>query len=142
MRKTSTLRATKASGSREIDAEKRDSGPSMTTGATTPSTIIGFRAPRLVLKTRNRTPETAASATMRPMAGPKRPSRPRDPNQLGKLIVDLATGEAQETVVPETPAQVNGRSGGLKGGKARAAKLSPQARSESAKKAAQARWGA
>jgi hypothetical protein len=34
-----------------------------------------------------------------------------------------------------------GRIGGLKGGKARAAKMTPEERSESAAKAAQARWG-
>ena len=27
---------------------------------------------------------------------PKHPKRPRDPNQLGKLIVDLATGAIEE----------------------------------------------
>jgi hypothetical protein len=26
------------------------------------------------------------------------PKRPRDPNQLAKLIVDIATGEAEDTV--------------------------------------------
>ena len=34
-----------------------------------------------------------------------------------------------------------GRKGGLKGGKARAAKMTPEKRRESARKAAQARWG-
>lgn len=37
-------------------------------------------------------------------------------------------------------AQELGRLGGLKGGKARAEKLTPKQRSEIAKKAAQARW--
>jgi len=48
----------------------------------------------------------------------------------------------QEATEPEelTPAQVNGRNGGLKGGKARAEKLSAEERSEIARKAAQARW--
>jgi hypothetical protein len=69
--------------------------------------------------------------------------RPRDPNQLGKLIVDIATGEVEDT--PEDdgkdPAAVAlGRRGGRKGGKARAAKMTPEQRSESAKKAAEARW--
>lgn len=70
--------------------------------------------------------------------------RPRDPNQLGKLIVDLATGEAEEPNPDEgkDPAAVAlGRKGGLKGGKARAEKMSPEQRSESARKAARARWG-
>jgi hypothetical protein len=69
--------------------------------------------------------------------------RPRDPNQLGKLIVDLATGEAEEPDPDDgkNPAAVElGRKGGLKGGKARAEKMSPAERSASAKKAAKARW--
>jgi len=69
--------------------------------------------------------------------------RPRDPNQLGKLIVDIATGEVEE--IPEdagkNPAAVElGRKGGLKGGKARAAQMTPEQRSEAAKRAADARW--
>jgi hypothetical protein len=69
--------------------------------------------------------------------------RPRDPNQLGKLIVDLATGEADESDSPteKDPAAVAlGRKGGLKGGKARAAKLTANERSAAAKRAANARW--
>jgi hypothetical protein len=50
---------------------------------------------------------------------PKRPKRPRDPNQLGKLIVELSVGEAAEvTPPPDTPATEFARKGGLKGGKA------------------------
>jgi hypothetical protein len=69
--------------------------------------------------------------------------RPRDPNQLAKLIVDLATGEAEEPDPDEgkDPAAVSlGRKGGLKGGKARAEKMTPEQRSESARRAARARW--
>jgi hypothetical protein len=69
--------------------------------------------------------------------------RPRDPNQLGKLIVDIATGEAEGAQPDEgknSAAVELGRKGGLKGGKARAAKLTPEQRSESAKRAARARW--
>lgn len=69
--------------------------------------------------------------------------RPRDPNQLGKMIVDLATGEATETDpdAGKNPAAVAlGRKGGLKGGRARAAKMTAQVRSDAAKKAADARW--
>lgn len=71
--------------------------------------------------------------------------RPRDPNQLAKLIVDIATGEVEDTA-PEpdegkNPAAVElGRKGGLKGGKARAAKMTPEQRREAARKAAEARW--
>jgi hypothetical protein len=61
-----------------------------------------------------------------------------DLNQLAHRIVQHAT-DPQEPA-PQTPAQVNGRNGGLKGGKARAEKLSPGKRSEIARKAAQARW--
>ncbi len=73
----------------------------------------------------------------------KRPKRPRDTNQLAKSIVDLSTGDADEVDPNEgkDPAAVAlGRKGGLKGGKARAASLSPEKRSEIAKKAAKARW--
>ena len=67
-----------------------------------------------------------------------KPKRPRDANQLAKFIVDLATGEESD----DQPEKAEGqRRGGLKGGKARAAKLSPEERSAIAKKAAKARWG-
>lgn len=68
--------------------------------------------------------------------------RPRDLNQLAKSIVDEATGQTAP-LPPDTrdPLAVElGRRGGLKGGKARAAKLSPERRSEIAKQAAQKRW--
>jgi hypothetical protein len=74
----------------------------------------------------------------------KHPPRPRDPNQLGKLIVDIATGRAEDPIVDEgkNPGMVAlGRKGGLKGGNARAATMTPEQRSESAKRAANARWG-
>lgn len=70
--------------------------------------------------------------------------RPRDPNQAAKLIVDIATGEVEDTPEDEgkNPAAVAlGRLGGQKGGKARAAKLSAVERKAIAKKAAKARWG-
>jgi hypothetical protein len=69
------------------------------------------------------------------------PKRPRDPNQLAKFITDLATGEKTETPpAPTSPMGEIGRIGGLKGGKARAAALTPEQRSEIAKKAAAKRW--
>jgi hypothetical protein len=76
------------------------------------------------------------------------PKRPRDPAQLAKLIVDIATGEVEDREpTPEEqgkdPAAVSlGRKGGLKGGKARAASLTPQTRTTLARKAAQTRWKA
>jgi len=69
--------------------------------------------------------------------------RPRDPNQLAKQIADEATGEAPklDPDAGKDPAAVAlGRKGGLKGGKARAEKLTPEQRSAAARKAAQARW--
>jgi hypothetical protein len=69
--------------------------------------------------------------------------RPRDANQLGKLIVDIATGESDDTTPDDgkNPAAVElGRKGGLKGGKARAAKMTPEQRSEASRGAARARW--
>jgi hypothetical protein len=72
----------------------------------------------------------------------KHPKRPRDPNQLAKLLVDLATGAVtEERPEPPTPAQEFARSGGLKGGKARADALTPERRAEIARKAALKRWG-
>lgn len=71
--------------------------------------------------------------------------RPRDLNSLAKSIVDDATsGEPNQTEalprVKDPAAVALGRKGGLKGGKARAAKLSAEERSEIARKAAAARW--
>lgn len=59
-----------------------------------------------------------------------------DLNQMAYRVVQHAT-EPQE---PETPAQRTGREGGVKGGRARADKLSAEERSEIARKAARARW--
>lgn len=67
--------------------------------------------------------------------------RPRDPNQLAKLIVDIATGEAEDTVSESKRSQTKrGRAGGLKGGKARSKRLTPQEREDIARLAARARW--
>jgi len=65
-----------------------------------------------------------------------------DLNQLAKRIVDEATGEIQPEEIDEKKkaAIESGRLGGLKGGKARAEKLTPEERSEIAKKAATYRW--
>ena len=75
---------------------------------------------------------------------PKRSSKQRDLNQLAASIVAQATGENAAEATPDNeknPAAVAlGRLGGLKGGKARAAKLSKKKRIEIARKAATARW--
>jgi hypothetical protein len=76
----------------------------------------------------------------------KHPKRPRDPAQLAKLIVDIATGEVDERTPEEQekdPAAVSlGRRGGLKGGAARAQHMTSERRTEIAKMAAAARWAA
>jgi len=67
--------------------------------------------------------------------------RPKDTNQLAKLIADLSTGETTEPIPTKNPAAVAlGRLGGLKGGKARANKLTAEKRKEIAHKAASKRW--
>jgi hypothetical protein len=67
--------------------------------------------------------------------------RPRDTNQLAKWIVDQSTGELPDPNSGKNQAAVAlGRLGGLKGGKARASKLSSRKRREIAKKAANSRW--
>jgi hypothetical protein len=78
--------------------------------------------------------------------------RPRDPNQLAYQIMLESTGQAAKfdpahpQAKPMDPAKnphavALGRLGGLKGGEARAAALSPRKRSQIAAKAARARWG-
>lgn len=75
---------------------------------------------------------------------PDRSSKTEDINLLAKSIVDDATTEKLLNKAVEegkNPAAVLlGRMGGLKGGKARAASLSAEKRSEIAKKAANVRW--
>ena len=70
-------------------------------------------------------------------------NRPRDVNELARQIVDEATEPAArgDGGDGKDPAAVAlGRKGGLKGGKARAAKMNAEERAEAARRAAQARW--
>ena len=65
-----------------------------------------------------------------------RPYRPRDGNQLAKRIVDIATGQVSDDAPPpKEPVPARARSG-----HARAANLTPEQRSEIARKGAEARW--
>lgn len=83
------------------------------------------------------------SGTLRDNQAMTNPKRPRDPNQLAKLIADIATGECEDDKPDDgkDPAAVAlGRKGGLKDGEARAESLTAEQRSEIAKRAAQARW--
>jgi hypothetical protein len=82
---------------------------------------------------------------------PKRSRKPpaADFNQLARRIVDQATGVStakpakKNAAKKKDPAAVAlGRKGGLKGGPARAAKLTKEQLSESGRKAALARWAA
>ena len=72
----------------------------------------------------------------------KRLPRPRDPAQLAKLIVDIATGQVEDQIEDgkNAVAVARGKLGGAKGGIARAGSLTAQRRSEIAKKAARIRW--
>lgn len=67
------------------------------------------------------------------------PKRPRDPNQLAKLVADIATGEAADTMSAKKRS-AKGRSGGLKGGRLRAEALTPEQRQDIARTAAAVRW--
>lgn len=72
------------------------------------------------------------------------PKRPRDPNQLAKLVADIATGQRADEH-PDAGKDVNavarGRKGGLAGGKARMEKLTAEEKSKLGEGAAAARWG-
>jgi hypothetical protein len=72
----------------------------------------------------------------------QRTKMPRDPNQRAKAVVDLATGQrSPEPVREKDPAAIaRGRLGGVIGGKKRAANMTAEQRSESARIAAKARW--
>ena len=78
--------------------------------------------------------------------GDQHRKRPRDPAQLAKLVVDIATGQVEDREpTPEeqgksATAVARGKAGGLKGGKARSMKLSPEQRADIARLAAQTRW--
>jgi hypothetical protein len=76
---------------------------------------------------------------------PKRSSKPKDAQQLARQVLDAVMPDAgpKKPEKPKNPAAVAlGKLGGLKGGKARAASLSPAKRKAIAKKAATARWNA
>jgi hypothetical protein len=70
---------------------------------------------------------------------PKTPKRPRDPAQLAKLIVDIATGEVEDAD-PNAGKNEAAAALGRLGGKARADKLRPDERAAAARAAAKKRW--
>jgi hypothetical protein len=78
----------------------------------------------------------------------KKPKEPTDVHLIARRIVEQATGQplmppepAPQPKPEKNPAAVAlGRLGGLKGGRSRAEKLTPERRAEIAKKASSARW--
>lgn len=72
---------------------------------------------------------------------PKRSRKPADLNKLAASIVDDATDDSPTVGDGKDPAAVAlGRKGGKKGGKARAERMTPEERTEAARRAARARW--
>ena len=80
---------------------------------------------------------------MQKRSSTKKKQGPEDISEIAFRVMQEATGEVPAEEMPEkNPAAVAlGRLGGLKGGKARAKKLSAKRRSEIARKAAKTRWG-
>jgi hypothetical protein len=75
--------------------------------------------------------------------GPKGEKRPADVIGAAIMVGRIATGETEDhkgESAKDAAAVSLGRRGGLKGGRARAKSLSPEKRSEIAKKGAAGRW--
>jgi len=68
----------------------------------------------------------------------KRTPRPRDPVQLGKLMVDIMTGQVPDAV--DDGKDAGAAAMGKKGAAARASGMTPERRSEIARQAAAGRW--
>ncbi len=85
-------------------------------------------------------PDTEPKA-IKPAKEPRRPKRKQDADDVERAESE-GMAQPQGKAPKKNPAAVAlGRLGGLKGGKARAAKLSPAKRKAIAKKAAAKRWG-
>jgi hypothetical protein len=72
--------------------------------------------------------------------GPQGQKRPADAIGLAVMVGKIATGEIDDTGIDPTKAHHS--RGGKKGGAARAAMLTPDQRSEIARRAAELRWAA
>jgi len=72
----------------------------------------------------------------------KHRKRPRDFSQAAKLVIDVATGQVEDREpTPEEQGKDPAAAAlGRKGGAARAAKMTPEERSASARRAARNRW--
>jgi hypothetical protein len=91
---------------------------------------------QLIRKVRDKVAPDAEPKAIKPAKEPSRPKRKQD-----AADIDRAEGEGMAQPQEKNPAVVAlGRLSGLKGGKARAAKLSPAKRKAIAKKAAAKRW--
>jgi len=69
----------------------------------------------------------------------KKPKRPTDVIGNAVKVMQIATGEAEETAEDDGK-DPNAKALGAKGGKARAEKMTAKRRTEIAKNAAKARW--
>src|SRR6266446_3682343 len=72
-----------------------------------------------------------SSREIDPLMATRRLKRPRDPAQLAKLIVDIATGQVEDHTTDDgksSTAVARGRLGGEKGGRARAQAMSASER--------------
>jgi hypothetical protein len=75
-----------------------------------------------------------------PKRSRKKPE-PKETNQRTRRVVNLADSDTtSEEALAKSAAALLGRLGGLKGGKARAERLTSSQRSRIARKAARARW--
>ncbi len=123
------------------------SEPTTRTTLLASGTLIRFGAPRRSGRkvSGNDRATGGPQRTLRSLCMQNRSSRSGDLNALAASIVDDATNETPRPESPEPekdPAAVAlGRRGGLKGGRARAERLTPEQRSEAGRKAARARWG-
>lgn len=73
--------------------------------------------------------------------GPRGEKRPGDVIGAAVMVARIATGQIEDEKRSNMSAAAIGRLGGLKGGKARAKRLSASKRKQIAKKGASARWG-
>lgn len=103
-------------------------GPSRNPGLLDRSRLVNFRA------------MAKKKSTKKPAKKLGSKKDAQDVNELAASIVAKLTAGAQEETRKNPAAVALGRMGGLKGGKARAKKLSAKKRSEIARKAAKARW--
>jgi hypothetical protein len=70
--------------------------------------------------------------------GPNGQRRPGDVIGAAIMVAQIATGEIEDN--PTAPDKAHHSAGGKRGGPARAASMTPERRSEIAKKAAAKRW--